>query len=229
MAIVERRRCWRRLASCCRLCATFRTLGSPWSRFDDFILRAILEASDACETRAGCCEAQANTTETWPAAFDPGADFTTISTFRPNFVRHSIISRLEASLRSDKGSPSFATLRKYARACHVLLCQTRLAARIEQGGQGRIFLVQCLACEALPKPSRALVCARLAHHRVDDEAAQPVMAPQADHVARRHVAQQRIFGLEPRRGLVQIPVKLFCHQIDRAGDFFPDVRARQPV
>ena len=29
----------------------------------------------------------------------------------------SVISRLEASLRSDKGSPSFATLRKYARAC----------------------------------------------------------------------------------------------------------------
>ena len=29
----------------------------------------------------------------------------------------SAISRLEASLRSDKGSPSFATLRKYAHAC----------------------------------------------------------------------------------------------------------------
>ena len=29
----------------------------------------------------------------------------------------SVISRLEASLRSDKGSPSFATLRKCARAC----------------------------------------------------------------------------------------------------------------
>ena len=29
----------------------------------------------------------------------------------------SAISRLEASLRNDKGSPSFATLRKYARAC----------------------------------------------------------------------------------------------------------------
>jgi len=29
----------------------------------------------------------------------------------------SAISRLEASLRSDKGSPSFATLRTYARAC----------------------------------------------------------------------------------------------------------------
>ena len=29
----------------------------------------------------------------------------------------SAVSRLEASLRSDKGSPSFATLRKYAHAC----------------------------------------------------------------------------------------------------------------
>ena len=29
----------------------------------------------------------------------------------------SAISRLESSLRSDKGSPSFATLRKYAHAC----------------------------------------------------------------------------------------------------------------
>lgn len=29
----------------------------------------------------------------------------------------SAISRLEASLRKDKGSPSFATLRKYAHAC----------------------------------------------------------------------------------------------------------------
>jgi len=27
------------------------------------------------------------------------------------------LATLEASLRSDKGSPSFATLRKYARAC----------------------------------------------------------------------------------------------------------------
>ena len=29
----------------------------------------------------------------------------------------SAVSRLEASLRSDKGSPSFSTLRKYAHAC----------------------------------------------------------------------------------------------------------------
>ena len=29
----------------------------------------------------------------------------------------SAVSRLEASLRCDKGSPSLATLRKYARAC----------------------------------------------------------------------------------------------------------------
>ena len=29
----------------------------------------------------------------------------------------SAISRLESSLRGDKGSPSFATLRKYAHAC----------------------------------------------------------------------------------------------------------------
>ncbi|MDP2827869.1 MAG: helix-turn-helix transcriptional regulator [Sulfuricellaceae bacterium] len=29
----------------------------------------------------------------------------------------SAISRLEASLRSDRGSPSFSTLRKYAHAC----------------------------------------------------------------------------------------------------------------
>lgn len=29
----------------------------------------------------------------------------------------SAVSRLESSLRSDKGSPSFATLRKYAHAC----------------------------------------------------------------------------------------------------------------
>lgn len=29
----------------------------------------------------------------------------------------SAVSRLEASLRNDKGSPSFATLRKYAHAC----------------------------------------------------------------------------------------------------------------
>lgn len=29
----------------------------------------------------------------------------------------SAISRLETSLRNDKGSPSFSTLRKYARAC----------------------------------------------------------------------------------------------------------------
>lgn len=29
----------------------------------------------------------------------------------------SAVSRLEASLRSERGSPSFATLRKYAHAC----------------------------------------------------------------------------------------------------------------
>jgi len=29
----------------------------------------------------------------------------------------SAVSRLEASLRSDKGSPSIVTLRKYAHAC----------------------------------------------------------------------------------------------------------------
>jgi transcriptional regulator with XRE-family HTH domain len=29
----------------------------------------------------------------------------------------SAVSRLEASLRSEKHSPSFATLRKYAQAC----------------------------------------------------------------------------------------------------------------
>lgn len=29
----------------------------------------------------------------------------------------SVVSRLEASLRSEKHSPSFATLRKYAQAC----------------------------------------------------------------------------------------------------------------
>ncbi len=35
------------------------------------------------------------------------------------------VSRLEPSLRSDKGSPSFATLRKYAHAC-----DKRLVVRI---------------------------------------------------------------------------------------------------
>lgn len=29
----------------------------------------------------------------------------------------SVVSRLESSLRSDRGSPSFSTLRKYAHAC----------------------------------------------------------------------------------------------------------------